>query len=916
MSFNYGTSGSHGAVGQWGAGPDIGWNNAGGAPAAATWHHLAYTYDGTTTRVYADGVELNNEVLGAGIINTHGPSKISIAAQNTDGTGGLEAGLRGTLSIARVRVHDGVLTPEQILANYNEECAVLCPPANVPECLNCPATDDELFKGKAQYVRLLQFKAFPAITAVEVTAPAGATLTTAGLLSYVLPQPAPASFNVVVKLTNDDGTSTFDWTVTLVDAPPLGGIEVAGELFVNLDANDASAGEGFWLNAGTLADFGRLGEPVVDNPGAQECPAVTFNGGVTDDAYVCFENAPAGLVGLDPTRSIEVWAYNPVIAGEEVILAWGRRGGPCGTNMSFNFGTDAYFGAVGHWCHDPGPDIGWINPADVGIKEVPTADQWHHLVYTYDGTTTRVYSDGKLANTEILGEGIINTWGDTPIALAVQHTNTTTLEWGLKGSLSLGKVRVHDGVLTLSQIRKNFDLERDCYGVGPLEDFAPAFADAPVEDSVLGNAAQYTRTLTVEGKPIPVLTVSEPAGATIVDGFTVVYTLPDPLPTSFTVTVTVTNSEGEANATWPVTVVLPAELASGPVHRYEFTADATDSVSGADGTIYGNVTFEGGKAVLNNTGNESSAASGLFPDPADPAKAPPGAYIDLPNGMISAIGPQATFEFWTTWDGVAQTQWQRIFDFGTSITGENVSDGRDAESYYLFLTPMSGANTLRFGYWSGVANAELVLDAPRMTPEVEQHIAVVWDELDATADPPTPSAKLYVNGVLFATNTPNFSLATLLDDNNWLGRSQFVDAMLDGSYTEVRIYDYPLTQSQILGNIIGGPDCLNGIDCGATGTEFYRADPNNDGSCNITDGIYVLNFLFLGGPAPTCRESSDANNDKAVNITDGIYILNYLFLGGPAPASPGPPGKGDPCGPDTDAPGSPGDLGCDTYTKC
>jgi hypothetical protein len=95
---------------------------------------------------------------------------------------------------------------------------------------------------------------------------------------------------------------------------------------------------------------------------------------------------------------------------------------------------------------------------------------------------------------------------------------------------------------------------------------------------------------------------------------------------------------------------------------------------------------------------------------------------------------------------------------------------------------------------------------------------------------------------------------------------------------------------------------------------FYRADPNNDGAANITDGIYVLNYLFLGGPAPTCKESADPNDDGVVNITDGIYILNYLFLGGPVPVAPGPPGKGSPCGPDPV--GSKGDLGCESYTRC
>jgi hypothetical protein len=94
--------------------------------------------------------------------------------------------------------------------------------------------------------------------------------------------------------------------------------------------------------------------------------------------------------------------------------------------------------------------------------------------------------------------------------------------------------------------------------------------------------------------------------------------------------------------------------------------------------------------------------------------------------------------------------------------------------------------------------------------------------------------------------------------------------------------------------------------------QFHRGDPNDDGTINITDGIYILNFLFLGGPPPTCREAANPNDDATVNITDGIYVLNFLFLGGPPPTAPGPTSQ--PCGPDPA--GSPTDLGCDSYTRC
>ncbi len=97
---------------------------------------------------------------------------------------------------------------------------------------------------------------------------------------------------------------------------------------------------------------------------------------------------------------------------------------------------------------------------------------------------------------------------------------------------------------------------------------------------------------------------------------------------------------------------------------------------------------------------------------------------------------------------------------------------------------------------------------------------------------------------------------------------------------------------------------------------FSRGDGNGDGSLELTDGIIVLNYLFTGGEAPGCMEAADSDNDGQISLTDAVLILSYLFQGGNAPALPGPPGVNTGCGPDTDVPGSPGDLGCDSYSGC
>ena len=95
---------------------------------------------------------------------------------------------------------------------------------------------------------------------------------------------------------------------------------------------------------------------------------------------------------------------------------------------------------------------------------------------------------------------------------------------------------------------------------------------------------------------------------------------------------------------------------------------------------------------------------------------------------------------------------------------------------------------------------------------------------------------------------------------------------------------------------------------------FRRGDADASGIIDITDAIFLLQHLFVGGQAPRCLESADAQNDGGVEITDAVVILMYLFLGGEAPASPGPPPM--PCGPDPDAAGSPGNLGCLAYERC
>jgi len=65
---------------------------------------------------------------------------------------------------------------------------------------------------------------------------------------------------------------------------------------------------------------------------------------------------------------------------------------------------------------------------------------------------------------------------------------------------------------------------------------------------------------------------------------------------------------------------------------------------------------------------------------------------------------------------------------------------------------------------------------------------------------------------------------------------------------------------------------------------WIRGDVNNDGTINSADVVYLINYLFIGGPEPQpVVDSGDCNHDGIVNSSDVVYLINYLFINGPAP---------------------------------
>jgi hypothetical protein len=342
----------------------------------------------------------------------------------------------------------------------------------------------------------------------------------------------------------------------LLTLPSLA-VTLHADVLVNLDATALPAGPiTDWTNTGSLGgSFAGTGIPeVVETEGVK---GVNLSGD-----YFVGPVAPASVTGVNPNRSIEVWAYNAVLTGEETMIAWGKRGGGDGTNISFNYSTDSAFGAAGQW--GAGPDIGW--------NGAPAAGVWHHLVYTYDGGglpgvgTCRVYADGVLKNFET--QGGLNTFGPPlPFILGAQN-DANGLPQVFNTGLTLGRVRVHDTVLGVDQIQDAYAAELPTFRPGETFVPGPYLVGARL-------IAPSTFELKVNDRVAAPTGIVAPATFAVTSG-------PGPVKWRFDAARKVWEVEGgEGNIFGGITTPEQTVPGPGPVqltltHRYNFEGDLFD----------------------------------------------------------------------------------------------------------------------------------------------------------------------------------------------------------------------------------------------------------------------------------------------------------------------------------------------------
>jgi hypothetical protein len=279
----------------------------------------------------------------------------------------------------------------------------------------------------------------------------------------------------------------------------------------------------------------------------------------------------------------------------------------------------------------------------------------------------------------------------------------------------------------------------------------------------------------------------------------------------------------------------------GLVNRYSFTDNANDSISGAHGTIYQTTGYPATFIdAPGTTGDPTKRQLYLTNGPTRTSNGTLMAYVDLPNGVVSTLGTQATFMVWFTWRDTDMGQsWQRVFDLGNSVQGENLAG---TGNNYMMLTPRSDGRTPRFGYKIRDGGEERFLNASASLTTTSGQVcyAITWNE-------DTGRAEMYRNGKLVAAGDTHFTLRSINDFNNWLGRAQWNDNGFWGNLDEFRIYDVALPGNSIALSYALGADVLPGNPC----VNQPTADINQDCVIDLAD-FALLAEQWLDCGLTTC----------------------------------------------------------------
>lgn len=247
------------------------------------------------------------------------------------------------------------------------------------------------------------------------------------------------------------------------------------------------------------------------------------------------------------------------------------------------------------------------------------------------------------------------------------------------------------------------------------------------------------------------------------------------------------------------------------------------------------------------------------------------------------------------------------FYFAAMVVDVNTYADTRMNAYNLYWLPscyFDGGYRYHDGQTTSAVTARLTQCGARVVPDVALSVTLTWlgsgqlqvdvsvtNNQYVNASPQTPStpagpadgatSKPYAF-TTSATDADNDLLYYLFDwgdgaQSEWLGPYASGD-VCTGSYawSTKGSYNVKSKVKDTLGAETGWSQIAT-IDLATAG------DANNDGNVTIGDAVFIVSYVFRGGPAPAVADAADCNCDSKVNIGDAVFLVSYIFRSGPEP---------------------------------
>lgn len=170
-------------------------------------------------------------------------------------------------------------------------------------------------------------------------------------------------------------------------------------------------------------------------------------------------------------------------------------------------------------------------------------------------------------------------------------------------------------------------------------------------------------------------------------------------------------------------------------------------------------------------------------------------------------------------------------------------------------------------------------------------IVDIQDIPDTTTDRTVEILVAHANLSEFCFSDPNGQvIGTVQDsvlDTAYYACTSWEDETTCLEWTEVNPGS-PYDSSEVFWRLFAVLDTarVHVVDGSITITGGYACgniDNDPTGAIDISDLVYLVDWMFTAGPEPVALMAADCNGDGANDISDLVWLVDYMFTGGPLP---------------------------------